>query len=137
MLGVIVLVLVFSAGTIITLGIVGMQLWAKLRAIDVLRIYAERGEEPPASVVEAVNQVGRPPSPPPPPPPHLRRGWHFSHFAGAIVIAIGAAGIAWWQWLTPSRLAPGATIIAAVVAILFTAHAAARLVAALNSDGRG
>lgn len=47
MMGVIVLVLVFSTGAVISIGIVGLQLRAKLKAIEVLKVYAERGEEPP------------------------------------------------------------------------------------------
>lgn len=137
MLGTIVLVLVFSMGAIIPIGIVGLQLRAKLKAIEVLKIYAQMGEEPPASVVEAINQVGRPPPPPPPPPPHLRRGWHLSHFAGSASLSLGGWGVVVWRALASDRDPDWLMIVGLVVGIFFAAAAAARLTAALNSDGRG
>jgi len=137
MLGVIVLVLVFSTGAVIALGIVGMQLRAKLKAIEVLKIYAERGEEPPASVIEAVNQVGRPPPPPAPPPLHLRRGWHLSHVAGSTGLSLGGWGVVIWRALVPHHDPDWLMIVGLVVGIFFAAAAAARLTAALTTDGRG
>jgi hypothetical protein len=137
MFGVIVLAMVFTTGAVITIGIVGLQLRAKLKAIEVLKIYAERGEEPPAPLVEAVNQVGRPPPPPAPPPPHLRRGWYLSHFAGAAGLSLGGWGVVAWRALVSHRDPDWLMIVGLVVGIFFAAHAAARLTAALTFNGRG
>jgi hypothetical protein len=49
----IVLGLVFSAGTVITISILWLQLRGRMKALDVLRAYAERGEEPPAPAIRA------------------------------------------------------------------------------------
>ena len=52
-----VLCLVFGAGAVISVSIVWMEYRRRTRALDVLRAYAERGEEPPASVIEALTIV--------------------------------------------------------------------------------
>jgi len=127
------LVLVFSTGTVITIGIVGLQLRAKLKAIEILKVYAERGEEPPAAVVEAVSQIGRSPQPP---PPHLRRSWHLSRFAGAVVLSAGGWGVFAWRVRVPHPDPDWLMVVGIVVGVFFAAHALARLTAALTSDGR-
>lgn len=138
MLGIVVLVLVFTTGAVIAIGIVGMQQRTKLKAIEILRIYAERGEEPPPNVVDAINQVGRMPPPPAPPPPHLRRGWHLSHFAGSLFLSAGALGVVLWRMIASTREYDWLLIVGLVVGIFFAGAAAARLVAALHSeDGKG
>ena len=127
----IVLLIVFGSGIIITLGIVGMQLLARLKAIEVLRSYAEKGQQPPPGLAEAVHQIGKPPPPPTPPPPRpVYRAEHLAHFAGSIVLAIGAGGVAWWRaGARPAHAPPeGLMVFAIIVAIFFAASAAARLV---------
>jgi len=126
----VVLLIVFSAGTIITLGIVWQQQRTKNKGFEVLKTYAEKGQEPPASVLEAVHRINWP-FPPPPLPRRPTRGEHLSHVAGSVVLAIGAAGVAWWR----SQLGEmgGLTIIAVIVAIFCAGAAAARLVAALTT----
>lgn len=133
----IVLLIVFTSGIIITLGIVGMQLFARLKAIEVLRTYAEKGQEPPPGLAEAVHQIGKPPPPAVPPPRRVPRDEHLAHFAGSIVIAIGAAGVAWWRGAAQHGGQPeGLMVFAIIVAIFFAASAAARLVGVITTrDG--
>ena len=71
------LCLVFGTGITIPVSIAWLEHRTRKRGLDTLRIYAERGEEPPASVIEAVTKVtnvwgnqphpwGNPPDPRPP-----------------------------------------------------------------------
>ena len=132
-----VTLVVLPFALLFTAAIVIFTLWmpfkAKLKAIDVLKVYAERGQEPPASVVDAVNQIGRPP--PPPAPRVQSRAEHLTHVAASVVLSIGAGGVAWWRAHQP---VPGGLMVwALIVAIFFAAAAAARLVAAISTrDGR-
>jgi hypothetical protein len=131
----VVLLIVFSTGIIIALGVTWMQQRSKNRAIDLLRVYAEKGQEPPAGVLDAVHRVNWPPGVAAPPPPRpATRGEHLSHVAGSVVLSAGAAGIAWWRAQIGDM---GAWMIVAVIAaIFFAGSAAARLVAALTTrDG--
>ena len=128
---------------------------SRSQALDVLRVYAEKGQEPPASVTSAIgafaatgNAFGRAGSTvvraaPAPAPPCSRptRETHLAHVAGSVVCGLGAAGIAWWR--VPDQGAPGALVIWAVVfAIFFAGSAAARLVGVFTTptgrprDGR-
>jgi hypothetical protein len=63
------LCLVFGTGIAIPVSIAWLEHRTRTRGLDTLRIYAERCEEPPASVIEAVTRVtnvwGRPPHAPP------------------------------------------------------------------------
>ena len=122
--------IVFPFVAVIVIAPIAMQLRAKLKAFEVLKIYAERGEEPPAAILDAVNQIGRHPAPPARKP---SRGEHLTHVAGSVVLAIGAAGIAWWRAPEPHANPSSLMVFAVIVAIFFTAAAAARLVAALTT----
>jgi hypothetical protein len=121
--------LLFTAAIVIA--VLWMPFKARLTAIEVLKTYAEKGEEPPASVLEAVERMNAPIAPPRP-----TRGEHLSHVAGSVVLASGAAGLAWWRELEHGG--PDLVVIAAaIVAIFFAGAAAARLVAALTTrNGR-
>jgi hypothetical protein len=134
---IIVLVLVFGAGIVIPVGIVWIQSRTKLKAIEILKIYAEKGQEPPASVLDAVHRVNWPPGVPAPLPPRPpTRGEHLSHVAGSVVLATGAAGVAWWRNQLGDHGA--LMIVMIIIAVFFAGAAAARLVAALTTrDGRG
>jgi hypothetical protein len=121
---------VFTFVTILTVSSLWMQHQAKIKAIDMLRPYAERGEEPPASLLETVERLNRPGGPPPPEP---TRAQQFARFAGSVVLSIGAGVIVWWR-LPFQHGPPGPLMIAAVVAaIFFAGAAAAQLVAALTT----
>src|SRR5215469_4272338 len=92
-----ILLIVFTAGTIIPITVTWLQQRTKMRAIEMLKVYAERGEEPPASVLDAVNRINWPfppnaPNAPPPPKP-LReqpRREHLMHLAGNVGLAVGS-----------------------------------------------
>jgi hypothetical protein len=126
--------------------------WVEYRerttALDVLRVYAEKGQEPPASVTAAITAVASPGAPftnaaPGPPFPFFRptREHHMSHLAGSLVCSLGAAAIAWWRW--PADGEPGTLVMwAVVIAIFYAGSVAARLVGVLTTpscrlpDGR-
>jgi hypothetical protein len=123
-----------------TAAIVIVTLWmphqAKLKAIDVLKAYAEKGEEPPASVLEAVERMNRLPA-----PPRQTRADHLAHLAGSLVLAIGLGVAAWWLASGeggPAPLGhwgPLAMVLSGLGAIFFAGSAAARLMAAIvNRD---
>ena len=107
---------------------------SRTKALDVLRVYAEKGQEPPASITAAIGAMALTATPfnsaAPAPAvafPKPTRANHLAHLAGSVVIALGAAGIAWWRM--PDDGEPGALVIwAVVIAIFFAGSVAARLV---------
>jgi hypothetical protein len=117
--------------------------WVEYRwrsqALDVLRVYAEKGQDPPASVTAVVAAFASERRHSTHGAPTPARGCskptresHLAHVVGSVVCAIGAAGIAWWRM--PAEGAPGALVMWAVVfAIFFAGSAAARLVGAFTS----
>jgi len=125
--------IVFLFVAAITIGPLWMHHKTRLRALDVLKSYADRGEEPPASVLDTVNQFAKTPGPPPPRVP--TRAEHLSHFAASVVLAIGAGCVIWWRAQLPD---PGPLmIVGIIVAIFFAGSPAARLVAAVTTrDGQ-
>jgi hypothetical protein len=107
------------------------------RTASVLKIYAERGEQPPQSVIDALTApttsfpAARPVSQPP-----KTRGRHFADSARDTVVAAGAAAIAWWRAPAPGEEPKALMVLAVVVALIFSAGAVWHLVAALHSgDG--
>jgi hypothetical protein len=136
-----VLLIVFTAGTTIPIAITWLQQRTKVRAIEVLKIYAEKGQEPPASVLETVNRINWPFPPGAPPPKPLReqsRSEHLTHVAGSVCLAGGSAIVLWWLASDPHPRLEWLMITAIFTTIFFTGAAAARLVAALTTpaDGR-
>ena len=121
---------------------------SRSQALDVLRAYAEKGQEPPASVTSALGAIASTGAPfthtaPALPGAFARptREKHLAHLAGNVVCGLGAAGIAWWRM--PDDGEPGALVMwAVVVAIFFAGAAAARLVGVFTTpsgrlrDGR-
>jgi len=104
---------------------------SRIKALDVLRVYAEKGQEPPASVMGAIAaaSIDRAAAAPVPAGPFSRptRENHMAHVAGSLVCGLGAVGIAWWRM--PDDGEPGPLVIWAVVAaIFFAGGVAARLV---------
>jgi hypothetical protein len=135
-----VLTIIFTAGTIIPLGITWLQQRTKILAFEVLKIYAERGQDPPASVLEAVNRINWPFPPGAPPPRPMRdqsRGEHLSHVAGSVGLAGGAGLVIWWLAHDSQHRLEWLFITAIFVAIFFTASGLARLVAALTTPADG
>jgi len=105
----------------------------RTKALDVLRVYAERGEEPPASVLESVTKVSRWGDYTPRPLPGERRpttrGRHLAHAAGNVVLAAGLSWLAWWLFSLSGKTSAG-IIVAILAALFFAAGLAARLVGA-------
>ena len=138
-----VLLIVFTAGTIIPIAVTWLQQRTKMRAIEMLKIYAQRGEEPPASVLDAVNRINWPfptGATPPPAPKPLRdqpRREHLMHLAGNVGLAIGSALVIWWLATDPHPRLEWLMITAIFTAIFFSASAAARLVGALTAHDDG
>ena len=103
---------------------------SRSQALDVLRVYTEKGQEPPASVTSAIVPSRRPA------PLHQCRAGaggclfqtdasnHLAHVAGRVVGGLGAAGIAWWRM--PDNGEPGALVIWAVVVAIFFAGSSLR-----------
>ena len=64
-----------------------------MKALEVLRLYAERGEEPPAAIAEPLmrhlSQAG--------PPKRSERSRHRQGFAFCLFSAGAWAGVAWWR----------------------------------------
>ena len=103
------------------------------KAAEILRIYAERGEAPPQSVIDGLATLrGSDPNVFSKPPKPETRGRHFSEVASCTVIAIGAAGIAWWRAPEPGHNPGGLMILAIVAALIFAAGAVWHLVTALQ-----
>jgi hypothetical protein len=126
MLAIMVPSLMLTAAIVVT--VLWMSFQARLRSIDVLKAYAERGEEPPAQVLDAVERINRPGAPLKPP----TRGDHLTHLAGSVVLAVGLAGVAWWLAPSPAGGWGRLFVILAVLgAVFFAGSAAARLTAAL------
>jgi len=105
---------------------------SRRQALDVLRVYAEKGAEPPASVTEALVAVGsHTPGfghwPAPGAGPTPTRAHHLARLATNIVAVAGWVGIAWWRM--PEEGEPGGLVIFAVIAaVFFTGHVVAHLV---------
>jgi hypothetical protein len=141
------LVLIFGTGITIPVSIAWFEHRTRTRALDVLRVYAERGEEPPAAVTEALtsmsgwsrykegmfkvdasdnrDRLGRP----------RTRGGFVAHAAANTIFAAGFSGIAWWRYSELGETSAG-VIVATIVALFFTASVAAQLVGAYYAPDR-
>ena len=128
--------LVFGTGITIPVSIAWFEHRTRKRGLDTLRIYADRGEEPPPSVIEAVTKVtnvyGNPQHPWKDNPQHWRpsrqtRGNHLAHAAASTVIAIGLAALVWWRVSAYGEKGAG-IVIGCLVALFFAGSVAARLV---------
>jgi hypothetical protein len=115
--------LVFGTGVVIALGAGWLEYRKRIRAIDVLRIYAERGEEAPASVADALAALVSGHKPGTGAASAPTRAHHMAYLAANIVALLGSAGIAWWR--LPNQGEPGRLVIFAVIAAIFFAMASA------------
>ena len=132
--GMFALILIFGTGITIPVSIAWFDHRTRTRALDVLRVYAERGEEPPASVLQAVTAVsGWPrqavPSGPGVAPKRSTRGRALAHAAANTVFAGGLSWLAWWRFSATGEAGPG-VIVAILAALFFAAALAAQLVGA-------
>jgi hypothetical protein len=139
--GVLFFVLVFGTGIAIALGIAWFDHRTRTKAIDVLRVYAERGEEPPSSVIQALTSVSGFPKAPPPPDNQDRlgrprtRGSFLAHAAADAVFAAGLSGFAWWRYTDLGEASTG-VMISIFVGLYFAASTTARLVGAYYTPYR-
>jgi DMSO reductase anchor subunit len=109
---------------------------ANANAAEILKIYAERGAEPPQSVINALTVASKPAVPPAWPPPKTR-GRHFADVARDVVVVAGAVGMAWWRAPRPGEAPEAFMILALVVALIFAADAVWHFVAAYHTgDGK-
>src|SRR5262245_40826097 len=126
---IIVVCLVMGTGITIPVLIAWFEHRTRRTGLDTLRIYAERNEEPPASVIEAVTKVtnvyGH--NAPKLPARSQTRENHLAHAAASTVIAAGLAWLVWWRVSAYDE--KGAWIVIGLLAALFFAGSvAARLV---------
>jgi len=124
---VLALVLVFGSGIAIPVSIAWFDHRTRTRALDVLRVYAERGEDAPASVLQALTAVSGWAHKAPGERRPQTRGGHLAHAAGSTGLAVGLAGLAWWRFSMSGEASP-LVIILSLVAIFFAASVAPRLV---------
>ena len=141
------LILIFGTGISIPVLFFWFDHRTRTKALDVLRVYAERGEEPPPSVTQALtwvsgwprfnasdfkadasdnrDRLGRP----------RTRGGFLAHAAANTIFAAGFSGFAWWRY---SELGEGSTgvIVSIFVAMFFAASVAAQLVGAYYAPDR-
>ena len=133
---VVVVTIVVGLGVAIPISAIWSEHRTRTRALEVIRVYAERGEEPPPSIVQALTHgsgwayKGEPPAKKP-----QTRGGHLAHAAGNVVFAVGLAGFAWWRIATLGE-ADTLAIIVVFVALFFAAGLAARLVGAYYAPDR-
>ena len=114
----------------------------RTRALDVLRVYAERGEEPPASVTQALTWVSGWPKAAPPAVDNKdrlgrprTRGGFLAHAAANTVFAGGFSWFAWWRYSDLGEASTG-VIVSILVAMFFAASVAAQLVGACYAPDR-
>lgn len=102
----------------------------RMKALEILRIYAEKGIEPPPGIAEPLMRTINPET-------HKRarpeRSRQFERFAYCLFTASAAAGVAWWWRADMSGGWAWIFWIAAIVACSHAAGAVASLVAALTS----
>jgi hypothetical protein len=120
---------VFGSGIAIPVSIAWFDHRTRTRALDVLRVYAERGEEAPASVLQALTAVSGWAHKAPGERRPQTRGGHLAHAAGSTGLAAGLAGLAWWRFSTSGEMTP-LVIVLSLAAVFFAASIAPRLVGA-------
>lgn len=137
----VVMMLVLGTGVAIAVSIAWLDHRTRTRALDVLRIYAERGEDPPPSVLQALTSVSGWPRVAAAPDNRDRlgrprtRGGFLAHAAANTIFAAGFSGLAWWR-LSASGEASTGVIVAILAALFFAASVAAQLVGAYYAPDR-
>ena len=144
-MGLVVVVLVLGTGITIPVVISWFDHRTRTRALDVLRVYAERGEEPPAAVTQALASVSGWPRAPHAIPhatdnrdrlgrPRTRGGF-LAHAAANTIFASGFSWFAWWRYSDLGEASTG-VIVSILVAMFFAASVAAQLVGAYYAPDR-
>ena len=101
----------------------------RMRALEILRIYAERGEEPPAAVAEPLlrqlSETGQARR-------ASARAQRLSHLVSSLFMAGAAGAIAWWR-IAATGKADIAFYLATAIAVTCAAGAVGQLTAAILS----
>jgi hypothetical protein len=130
---IVVLTIIFGTGVVIAVSLFWMDYRKRTRALDVLKAYAERGEEPPASLLHALTGVaGSMPHVPGKPP---TRATHLAHAAANTVFTVGLALLAWWRLSAFGETGPS-VVVPILATLFFAASVAARLVGAYYTPDR-
>lgn len=140
---IVIVALVMGLGVSIPILISWFEHRTRTRALDVLRAYAERGEEPPPSVTQALMSVSGWPKAPLPRPDDNKdrigrprtRGGFLAHAAANTVFAAGFSWFAWWRYTDLGQASTG-VIVSILVAMFFAASVAAQLVGAYYAPDR-
>ena len=138
-----VLILIFGTGIAIPVSFMWFEHRTRSRALEVLRVYAERREEPPPSVTQALTSVSGWPRKEADPTDYTRdrlgrprtRGGFLAHAAANTIFTAGFSGIAWWRYSELGQTSAG-VIVATIVALFFAASVAAQLVGAYYAPDR-
>jgi hypothetical protein len=139
----VVLILIFGTGIAIAVSIAWFDHRTRWKALEVLRVYAQRGEEPPPSVTQALTWVSGWPRKAPDPTDYTRdrlgrpvtRGGYLTHAAANAVFAAGFSGFVWWRYSDVGEASTG-VMIAIFVGLFFAASVAAQLVGAYYAPDR-
>ena len=141
-LGLIVVALAMGTGVAIVVLISWFDHRTRIRALEVLRVYAERGEEPPPSVTQALTRVSGWPKAAPPVDDNKdrlgrprTRGGFLAHAAADAVFAAGFSWFAWWRYGDLGDASTG-VIVSIFVGLYFAASMTARLVGAYYTPHR-
>ena len=116
---------------ILGMGMGAFSIWNEFsrqkKALEVLKVYAEKGQEPPASVLEVLNRASI---------RHRRRGSSWSGAAFAGVMAVGFAGLAIWTSVNggPWSFVTGWTIAAVALGAVCASIVVAALTAPRPND---
>jgi hypothetical protein len=139
--GLVVMLLLLASGISIPILFMWFDHRTRTRALDILRVYAERGEEPPSSVTQALTSVSGWPKAPRPDDNKDRvgrprtRGGFLAHAAADAVFAAGFSWFVWWRYTDLGEASTG-VIVAIFVGLYFAASMTARLVGAYYAPHR-
>lgn len=141
-MGLVVVILVLGTGITIPVLVSWFDHRTRTRALEVLRVYAERGEEPPASVTQALTWVSGWPRKAPDAADNRdrlgrprTRGGFLAHAAANTIFAAGFSWFAWWRYSDLGEASTG-VIVSILVAMFFAASVAAQLVGAYYAPDR-
>jgi len=139
---IVVILILMATGVTIPVLIAWFDHRTRASALDVLRVYAERGEEPPASVTQALTWVSGWPRAAPPTTDNKdrigrprTRGSFLAHAAADAIFAAGFSWFAWWRYSDLGEASTG-VFVSIFVAMYFAASMTARLVGACYAPDR-
>jgi hypothetical protein len=101
-----------------------------LKILDILRMYAEKGIEPPPAVMEQLTKQLSPPKAEQAKQSATKAGVLLGKFVGGITAAGLTGGVAWW-WFAEAREPEWIGYAAVVVTIGAVAGAVSQLIAAI------